>query len=450
MYRIENDSLGKKQVPVDALYGIQTLRAVDNFVISGRSISHFPKLIRALAQVKKSAAMANKSCKLLGTNKAKAIIRACDEIIDGQWHDAFPIDPIQGGAGTSTNMNMNEVIANRALDILGHNKGDYDYLHPNDDVNQSQSTNDAYATAVRLSLYDLNTDLITGLSGLRDSFANKSAQFTDVGKLGRTQLQDAVPMTVAQELHAYAVTIAEDIERAKEIGALFLEVNLGGTAIGSAVGADTTYFKEVLPNLRAVTGLALKRSKSLFEASWDTGAFVLYSGLIKRVAVKLSKIANDLRLLCSGPHGGLGEYGLPPRQPGSSIMPGKVNPVIPEVMNQVCFKAFGADTTVTFACEAGQLQLNAFEPLILQSLYEVIEMLINAIQTFRIHCIEGLSVNRQRCRESLDNSTALATRLIPYTGYDEAARLAKSAIDKGLSFKDYIINYHPHLTVHMQ
>lgn len=450
MYRSETDSLGEKTVMADCLYGIQTVRALDNFQISGRTIADMPDLIRALGMVKKAAAITNQKTGVLKPKIAEAIVKACDEIIDGMWFDAFPVDVMQGGAGTSTNMNANEVIANRALEILGHARGDYHTVHPNDHVNHSQSTNDSYATAVRLSLYFQNQRVIAALQSLNQTFLKKAEQFAHIEKLGRTQLQDAVPMSVGAELHAYAVTLAEDIERADEIGKLFLEVNLGGTAIGSGIGATVAYSDQILHVLQEVSGLPVKRSASLFEASWDMGAFVLYSGMIKRIAVKLSKIANDLRLLSSGPRGGVGEYILPAQQPGSSIMPGKVNPVIPEVMNLVCFKAFGADTTVTFAAEAGQLQLNAFEPVILWSISEVCEMLINATKTLRLNCIEALSINTDRCQEVLENSTALATRLVPHLGYGRAAEIAKAAITAGMPFRQFIATHHPEFTQYVE
>lgn len=440
--RTESDSLGSLNVPKNAYYGVQTQRARTNFPISNIEINQMPDLIVALAMVKKASALTNKKTKAIPVNIADAIIRVCDEIIAGELHDSFIVDAIQGGAGTSTNMNANEVIANRALEILGEDKGNYQKVHPNDHVNCSQSTNDAYATAVRLSLYFANQRLMNALTNLSKEFALKAHDFSDIEKLGRTQLQDAVPMDVGSELNAFAITIDEDIQRAREIASLFLEVNLGGTAIGSGVGASADYLENILNNLQAVSGLKVKRSTSLYEASWDMGAFVLYSGMIKRIAVKLSKIANDLRLLSSGPRGGIGEYILPSKQPGSSIMPGKVNPVIPEVMNQVCFKAFGADTTVTFAAEGGQLQLNAFEPVIVQSLSEVIEMLINAANTLSENCVAGLEINREHCQLLLMQSSAMATRLVPHVGYEKVSNIAKNALQNNTPFMEYLAVYH--------
>lgn len=448
--RFEKDSLGQKEVPLNVLYGIQTLRAVENFPISQRTIGEIPFFIRSLAEVKKAAARANYEVGQLSEEKSKIICEVCEELIEGKWSEAFPVDQLQGGAGTSSNMNINEVIANRGLQLMGHSFGDYEKLHPNDDVNKSQSTNDSFATAVRLSLYYASDELISALQLLAFRFDQKSKQFSNIAKLGRTQLQDAVPMTVGAELSAYAVTISEDIERLLELREFLLEVNMGGTAIGSGIGASEEYIEKIIPHLADVTALPIKRGKSLFEASWDMGAFVLFSGLLKRVAVKQSKIANDMRLLSSGPAGGIGEYGLPTLQPGSSIMPGKVNPVIAEALNQVCFKAFGADATVTFAAEGGQLQLNAFEPVILQALSETIELLVSAIRNFADKCIGQLSVDEWRCQDNLVKSTALATRLIGVIGYDKSAQLAKAASGSGLSFKAFISLNHPDLLRHIQ
>lgn len=443
--RVESDTLGDRTLGGGTYHGIQTERAIENFSVSSHSIAEMPDLICSLAMVKKAAALTNASNGELSQVKADAIAQACDEVIAGDWRDEFVVDVFQGGAGTSTNMNMNEVIANRALELMGHSKGDYARLHPTNDVNRSQSTNDSYATAVRLSLHAGNQRLQSSLEQLQQAFERQAVRHMSTPKLGRTQLQDAVAMTVGAELQAYAVTIAEDILQASQIGELLLDVNLGGTAIGSGLGASPAYSKRILANLASVTGLPVKRSRSLYEASWDMGAFVLYSGLMKLVAVKLSKIANDLRLLASGPNGGIAEYVLPARQAGSSLMPGKVNPVIPEMMNQVCFKAFGADTTVTFAAEAGQLQLNAMEPLIVWTLSETLELMVQAVSLLRIHCVDGIEINAARCNEHLQRSTALATHLVPHIGYDEAAQLAKDAIVAGVPFSDYIADIRPDL-----
>ena len=443
--RLEWDALGSRRVGIDAYHGIQTDRALQNFRVSGRTIAEMPDLIKALAMVKKAAALMNGASGDIDAEKAGAIAQACDEIISGLWRDSFLIDPVQGGAGTSTNMNANEVVANRALEILGRGKGDYEFLHPMNHVNRSQSTNDSYATAVRISLFFANQRLVNGLQQLQASFDRQARRFSDTHKLGRTQLQDAVPMTVGAELEAYAVTIAEDIEQAKRIGNLFLEVNLGGTAIGSGLGASPSYANGIIQKLSEVSGLQLRRSRSLYEASWDMGAFVLYSGMIKRIGAKLSKISNDLRLLSSGPHGGMGEYALPARQPGSSLMPAKINPVIPELVNLVCFKAFGSDTTITFAAEAGQLQLNAMEPLIVWTISETVEMMNRAIEALRLHCVDGLEIDAVRCKEHLDNSLALAANLVPRTGYDLAARIAKESMAAGIPFTKFIAKEWPDL-----
>lgn len=443
--RVETDALGSRTLESNAYHGIQTDRALENFSISGRTIADMPDLIKALAMVKKAAAQTNALSGELENDKADAIVQACDEIIAGLWRENFVVDVYQGGAGTSTNMNMNEVIANRALELLGHERGKYDVVHPTNHVNRSQSTNDSYATAVRLSLYFGNKRLQNGLLQLQRSFERQANKHMMTPKLGRTQLQDAVPMTVGAELQAYAVTIAEDVLQAEKTGKLLLEVNLGGTAIGSGLGASPAYANQIISNLAAVSGLRVRRSRSLYEASWDMGAFVLYSGLLKRVAAKLSKISNDLRLLSSGPNGGFAEYVLPARQAGSSLMPGKVNPVIPEMMNLVCFKAFGADTTVTFAAEAGQLQLNAMEPLIVWTLSETLELMIRAASALCVHCVDGIEIDAERCRAHLEQSTALATYLVPHTGYDEAAELAKQAIRSGLPFVEHITKKRPEL-----
>ncbi|MCL5734949.1 MAG: aspartate ammonia-lyase, partial [Actinobacteria bacterium] len=362
--RREHDLLGERDVPDDALYGIQTLRAVENFPISGIKLHHFPDFVRALAMVKQAAARANCRLGVLPDDIADAIDRACQEIVDGNFHGHFVVDVVQGGAGTSTNMNANEVIANRALEILGKSRGDYVHCHPNNHVNLSQSTNDAYPTALRIAAVCATRTLVGALEDLRDALAAKEGQFRDVIKMGRTQLQDAVPMTLGQEFTAFAVTIGEDIERLQEATRLLHEVNMGGTAIGTGINADPRYSKIVLEELRKVTGLDLVSAENLVEATPDTGAFVMFSGVLKRIAVKLSKMCNDLRLLSSGPQCGLAEIRLPAMQPGSSIMPGKVNPVIPEVVNQVAFQVIGNDLTITLAAEAGQLQLNAMQPVL--------------------------------------------------------------------------------------
>ncbi|NOX87474.1 MAG: aspartate ammonia-lyase [Calditrichaeota bacterium] len=427
--RTEHDLLGERQIPFEVYYGIQTLRAVENFNITGISIYHYQILIESLAMVKMAAARANHDLGLLDDHISDAICQTCREIIDGRWHTHFVIDVIQGGAGTSTNMNANEVIANRALEILGHEKGEYQYCHPNNHVNLSQSTNDVYPTALKIALYRSTRKLIGVLKDLIDSFKTKAEEFKDVIKLGRTQLQDAVPMTLGQEMEAYAATLAEEIERLRQNADLFLEINLGGTAIGTGINAHPDYGKKAVEFLREITGIPVKLAPNLVEATQDTGSFVMFSSALKRLSVKLSKIANDLRLLSSGPRAGLNEINLPKMQPGSSIMPGKVNPVIPEVVNQVAYKVIGNDLTVTMAAEAGQLELNVMEPVIAQSLFESIEMLRNGMITFKYRCVDGITANREHCREMVENSISLITALNPVLGYEACSQLAKEALE---------------------
>jgi aspartate ammonia-lyase len=436
--RSEKDSLGFVELPATAYWGAQTQRAIENFPISGISVGHFPRLIVALAQIKQAAARANAATGGLDPSLAAQIEATCAEIIAGGLADQFPIDVFQGGAGTSTNMNMNEVIANRCLDRMGLPRGDYARLHPNNHVNLSQSTNDVYPTAIRLAALTSLVALRDGLWALADAFDERAAAFGGVLKLGRTQLQDAVPMTLGQEFHAFAVTLREDHARLAELGALFHEVNLGGTAIGTGLNASPAYRAAVVPELAAITGLPLVPAGDLIEACWDTGAFVLFSGMLKRTATKLSKIANDLRLLSSGPRGGFGEINLPPMQPGSSIMPGKVNPVIPEVVNQVCFQVIGADLTITLASEAGQLQLNVMEPVITFNLMQSMMLLTNAIATFRTHCVTGITANPETALRHLEASTAVATALTPIIGYDRAAELAKEVLTSGRSIREVL------------
>jgi aspartate ammonia-lyase len=427
--RTEHDLLGDREVPHEYYYGIQTLRALENFNISGISLAQFPLLISSLAMVKMAAARANHELGLLPSPINDAIVQACDEIINGKLHTQFVVDMIQGGAGTSTNMNANEVIANRALEILGHRRGEYEHCHPNNHVNLSQSTNDAYPTALKIALIKKNERLTGSLKLLVESFRAKAAEFAGVIKMGRTQLQDAVPMTLGQEFEAYAVTLGEEIQRLNENANLFLEVNMGGTAIGTGINADPEYSRKVIEHLRGITGLDIKLAENLVEATQDTGAFVMYSSAIKRLAVKLSKVSNDLRLLSSGPRAGLNEINLPPMQPGSSIMPGKVNPVIPEVVNQIAFKVIGNDLTVTLAAEAGQLELNVMEPVMAQSIFESIEMLRNGMATLRYRCIDGITANEGDCRRMVQNSIGLVTALSPVLGYETCTALAREALE---------------------
>ena len=426
--RLEHDLLGEREVPWEVYYGIQTLRGVENFTMSGVSLSFYPRLIEALAMVKMAAARANCDLGLLGEGLRDAIEAACSEIINGKLHNQFVIDMIQGGAGTSTNMNANEVIANRALELMGYAKGDYGRCHPNNHVNLSQSTNDAYPTAVKIALVLSNAKLVEVLQSLIASFSAKADAFRDIIKMGRTQLQDAVPMTLGQAFEAYAVTLGEEIQRLEQNVRLFLEVNMGATAIGTGINADPDYAPRVIHHLRDITGFEIVSASNLVEATQDTGAFVMYSSAVKRLAVKLSKICNDLRLLSSGPRTGLNEINLPPMQPGSSIMPGKVNPVIPEVVNQIAFKVIGNDLTVTMAAEAGQLELNVMEPVIVQSLFESIEMLKNGMTTLKYRCIDGITANAERCRELVAQSIGLVTALNPVLGYEVATQIAKEAL----------------------
>jgi len=431
--RREHDLLGERDVPAEFYYGIQTLRATENFPITGISISRFPDLIVALAQVKMAAARANRDLGLLPADIAGAIDQACREIIDGRMHTHFVVDMIQGGAGTSTNMNANEVIANRALEILDRERGDYAGCHPNDHVNLSQSTNDVYPTALRLAFLASSQKLAAVLKKLVASFRAKGREFRTVIKIGRTQLQDAVPMTLGQEFEAFAATLEEEIDRLEQNSALFQEIHLGGTAIGTGICAPPEYAGLAVSHLREISGISLRLAPDLVEATQDTGAFIMFSSAVKRLAVKLSKICNDLRLLSSGPRAGLHEIILPKRQPGSSIMPGKVNPVIPEVVNQIAFKVIGNDLTVTLGAEAGQLQLNVFEPVIAQSIFESIEMLKNGMDTLRIRCVDGIVADEAQCRKSVERSLALVTALVPVLGYEICSTLAKEAMATGQS-----------------
>lgn len=437
--RIEHDMLGNKEVPYDAYYGVQTVRAFENFNISGVSINHYKSLIVALAQVKWAAAKANMEVGYLDDKVGNAIIEACKDIIGGKYHSHFIVDMFQGGAGTSTNMNANEVIANRALEIMGHKKGEYEYCHPNEHVNKAQSTNDVYPTALKIAFNYANLKLIKSLRNLISSFRKKSLEFKHVIKMGRTQLQDAVPMTLGQEFGAFASTLEEEVKRLDDVTHLFYEVNMGGTAIGTGLNAHAEYKEEVVHDLREITGLPISAAPNLIEATQDTGSFVMYSSAIKRLAIKLSKICNDLRLLSSGPTAGLNEINLPKMQPGSSIMPGKVNPVIPEVVNQIAYKVIGNDLTVTLAAEAGQLQLNVMEPVIAQSLFENLELLINSMITLRVRCIDGITANVEHCRRMVENSISIVTALNPELGYETSSMLSKEAVATGKSVYNLVL-----------
>ncbi|MFI2078680.1 MULTISPECIES: aspartate ammonia-lyase [Streptomyces] len=438
-FRSEHDLLGDREVPAAAYYGVHTLRAVENFPITGTPISAYPDLVSALASVKEAAALANRDLGLLDDRKVDAIAQACEEIRAGRLHDHFVVDVIQGGAGTSTNMNANEVIANRALELLGHERGAYGHLHPLEDVNAGQSTNDVYPTAVKLALQLAAARLLEAMEVLRQAFAAKAEEFADVLKMGRTQLQDAVPMTLGQEFAAYAVMLDEDRARLAEACALISEINLGGTAIGTGLNAHPDYAALACRHLGAITGIPFTVAGDLVEATQDMGAFVQLSGVLKRIAVKLSKTCNDLRLLSCGPRAGLAEINLPPVQAGSSIMPGKVNPVIPEVVNQIAFEVIGNDVTVTFAAEAGQLQLNAFEPVIAHSLLKSIGHLRAGCLTLAERCVTGITANREHLARLVEQSIGLATALNPHIGYEQATAVAQEALTTGAAVHDLVL-----------
>ena len=438
-YRREHDLLGERLVPADAYYGVHTVRALENFPITGTSISIYPDLVVALACVKQAAALANNDLSLLEDDKARAITQACIDIRNGALLEEFVVDVIQGGAGTSTNMNANEVIANRGLEIMGFEKGDYAKLHPVEDVNMSQSTNDVYPTAVKLALHFGINRLTDAMAELRTAFEAKAKEYADVLKMGRTQLQDAVPMTLGQEFSTYAVMLGEDEQRLKEAALLVHEINLGATAIGTGINAHPRYAEIVCQRLSDVTGINLIVAPNLVEATQDAGSFVQLSGVLKRVAVKLSKTCNDLRLLSSGPRAGLNEINLPPMQAGSSIMPGKVNPVIPEVVNQIAFEVIGNDVTVSFAAEAGQLQLNAFEPIIAHSLFKDLKHLRNGCLTLAERCVKGITANREHLRRLVEHSIGIVTALNPYIGYERTTAVAKEAHDTGKSVYELVL-----------
>ena len=437
--RVEHDLLGEREVPAQAYYGVHTLRALENFPITGQAISHYPDLLHALAEIKIAAALTNNDLGMLDDKKRDAIVEAAKEITRGNWHEQFVVDVIQGGAGTSTNMNANEVIANRALELLGHARGEYGYLHPNEDVNMSQSTNDVYPTSLKLATYRGCLRLLTRMESLQKAFDAKAVEFKDIIKVGRTQLQDAVPMTLGQEFKTYAVMVGEDILRLRESLPLICEINLGATAIGTGINTHPDYAKKIRDHLVNLTGLPLETAPNLIEATQDCGAFVQLSGVLKRIAVKISKICNDLRLLSSGPRAGFGEINLPAVQAGSSIMPGKVNPVIPEVVSQVAYEVIGNDVTISFAAEAGQLQLNAFEPVIAYSMFRSVSHLTGAFETLELKCVRGITANESRIRELFDRSIVLVTALNPYIGYQHATEVAQEALESGRRVYDIVL-----------
>ena len=439
--RNEHDLLGERAIPAAAYWGIHTLRALENYQISGTRIGAYPDLIRALALVKQAATRANNDLQVLDAAKARVIEAACIEIAGGALLDQFVVDVIQGGAGTSTNMNANEVIANRALELMGAAKGDYARLHPIEDVNASQSTNDVYPTALKVAACFAIHRLLAAMAQLRIAFEKKAFEFRDVLKMGRTQLQDAVPMTLGQEFTTYAIMLGEDEARLSEAMALIQEINLGATAIGTGINTDPEYAGLACRYLSELSGLPLKTAANMIEATQDTGAFVQLSGVLKRIAVKLSKVCNDLRLLSSGPQAGFGEINLPPRAAGSSIMPGKVNPVIPEVVNQIAFEVVGNDITITMASEAGQLQLNAFEPIIFWSLAKSITHLTAGCQMLAVNCVAGISANRELLAQRVRTSAGLATALNPYIGYENASMIARQAIATGRGVAELVLEH---------
>lgn len=437
-FRLESDSIGEKKVPKEAYYGVQSLRGAENFNITGLRLHK--DFIISLAEIKKATAITNLEAGVLEKKVADAIAEACDDIIAGKFHEDFIVDPIQGGAGTSMNMNANEVIANRAIEILGGEKGDYSIVHPNDHVNNGQSTNDVIPTAGKMTALKLLPITLKELRRLYDALVEKSKEFDDVIKMGRTQMQDAVPIRLGQEFTAYSTVIKRDIERLERVEEELKVVNMGGTAIGTGVNADKKYFQNIVPNLSKVCGLELSQAEDLVGATQNLDGFVAVSGALKTCAVNLSKISNDLRLMSSGPRTGFGEINLPSKQNGSSIMPGKVNPVIPEVMSQVAFNIIGNDMTITMAAEAGQLELNAFEPVIFYNLFQSIETLGRGVNTLVDNCIVGITANKERCKELVENSVGIVTSLCPHVGYKKAASIAKTAIKTGASVRKLILD----------
>jgi aspartate ammonia-lyase len=437
--RLEHDSLGEREIPEQAYYGVQTLRAMENFPISGVYVKNFEHMIEALAFVKKAAALANHELGVLEADKMKAICDACDELLTGKLHEHFTVDMFQGGAGTSTNMNANEVIANRGLEILGHKKGEYDYLHPNDHVNCSQSTNDAYPTSIKLAVLLSLKDLLAAMSELKEALEAKAEEFGDVLKMGRTENQDAVPMTLGQEFSAYAVMIESAMAALERAGDEFHDINMGATAIGTGINSPPGYADIVTQKLTEISGFALRRARNLVEATQNAGSFAQMSATMKRAAVQISKICNDLRWMSSGPRCGLNEINLPPMQPGSSIMPGKVNPVIPELVNQICYQIIGYDAVVSMAAEASELELCMAEPIIAYDLLHGMLILKNACVTLTSRCIIGIEANRDVCRQYVENSIGLVTALVPVLGYERSATIAKEALKTGGSVLDLVL-----------
>jgi aspartate ammonia-lyase len=437
--RIEKDFLGSKEVPVNAYYGVQTLRAGENFPITGYRIHE--ELITAMATVKKAAALANMEVKQLNQRLGEAIVTAANEIIEGKLHDQFIVDPVQGGAGTSINMNANEVIANRAIELLGGNKGDYSVLSPNSHVNMAQSTNDAFPTAIHIATLSLIEKLLLTMEDLYVSFCKKAEEFDGIIKMGRTHLQDAVPIRLGQEFEAYSRVLKRDIIRIKRTREHLYEVNMGATAVGTGLNADPVYIKRVVEMIAELTGFQLVNAENLVDATQNTDAYTEVSAALKICMINMSKISNDLRLLASGPRAGLGEITLPARQPGSSIMPGKVNPVMCEVVNQVAFQVIGNDQTICLASGAGQLELNVMEPVLVFSLLQSLSMMNQVFKVFRTHCLEGIEANVERCREYVEKSVGVITALNPHLGYEIAARIAREAILTGKSVRELCLSY---------
>ena len=436
--RLEHDLLGNKAVPIDAYYGVQTARALENFNISGVQLALYPNLIKALAMVKLAAARANVDCGQFGRDVLTGIEGACQELMAGKLHGEFRLDVFQGGAGTSTNMNANEVIANRALELMGRRKGEYTYCDPHDHVNCSQSTNDAYPSALHIGMALGNIELVAAVTDLIAAFRAKGSEFAGIVTMGRTQLQDAVPMTLGQQFDAFAATLAGEVQALQAVQRVLCEVNMGATAIGTGLNAPPGYAAACTRHLAAVSGLPIHLAANLIEATQDTQAFVLYSSCMKSLGIKLSKICNDLRLLSSGPRCGLREINLPAKQPGSSIMPGKVNPVIPEVVNMVCFRVIGSDLTVSMAAEAGQLQLNVFEPVIAACIFEAQTIFINGLRTLREQCVQGITANPDVCRHYVEYSIGVVTALNPVIGYERSTELAAEAMKTGRGIMELV------------
>ena len=439
--RIESDLIGSREVPESALYGVQTLRGIENFNISKFHLNEYPLFIQGLAITKMGAAMANRELDLLTEEQANAIIEACKEILDGKYHDQFPVDMIQGGAGTTTNMNANEVIANRALELMGHQRGEYQFCSPNDAVNRSQSTNDAYPTAIHIGLYYTHLKLVEHFKALIASFRKKAEDMAHIVKMGRTQLEDAVPMTLGQTFNGFASILEQEVANLNYAAQDFLTVNMGATAIGTGITAEPGYAEKCVAALRQITGFEIRLAEDLVGATSDTSCMVGYSGAMRRIAVKMNKICNDLRLLASGPRCGFGEINLPAMQPGSSIMPGKVNPVIPEVMNQISYKVIGNDLCVTMSGEAAQMELNAMEPVMAQCCFESADLFMNGFDTLRTLCIDGITANEDRCRQEVHDSIGVVTALNPVIGYKNSTKIAKEAQQTGRGVYELVLEH---------